>query len=136
MGLFNTFFGELETYQSNHYGYYNRDGLVMAYKALPDGIKKYLLPVNRYKLWRGCDGLSETRAVSFSTNKGIAHLFGVYVIPFSELESYDGLIDTEKAGKLKRRLKLDFSISDDEGEVIVFAPKWRATLNLTNYFVS
>ena len=133
------FLQELETYQSNHYGYYNRSSLVDAYNNLPIGIKKYLIPdPKRLKnLWRGCDGLSETRAVSFTQNKGIAHLFGAYVIPFKELESYEGLIDSERAHKLARRLSLDFGIGDDEGEVIVIQPKWNSNLesNLRQYFV-
>lgn len=132
-----TFLQEMETYQSNHYGYYNRGLLVSAYTNLPLGIKKYLVPDEKRlkSLWRGCDGLSETRAISFTSNKGIAHLFGAYVIPFNELKSYGGLVDTEKTQKLITRLGLKFSIGDDEGEVIVIQPKWKSTLNLRQYFV-
>jgi hypothetical protein len=134
------FLEELQDYQSNHFGYYPRDLLVAAYKNLPAGIKTYLRPKDAKikKLWRGCDGLSETRAISFTTNKGIAHLFGAYVIPFTELASYEGLIDTEQARKLTRRLGYDFSISDDEGEVIAVAIKWQPYLeqHLRQYLVA
>lgn len=134
------FLEELATYQSNHYGYYPRDLLVKTYHELPQGIKTYLTPTDnkRRKLWRGCDGLSETRAVSFTTNKGIAHLFGAYVIPFTMVSSYLGLIDTEQARKLKNRLGYDFSISDDEGEVIAINIQWHNSLekNLRQYLVA
>lgn len=140
MGTIAKFLEELQTYQSNHYGYYPRDLLVQAYKDLPQGIKKYIAPSPEKirKLWRGCDGLSETRAVSFTTNNGIAHLFGAYVIPFTEIASFAGLIDTEKASKLSKRLGYDFSISDDEGEVIAIEIKWHSYLekNLRRYLVA
>ncbi len=133
------FLEQLATYQSNHYGYYDRTALVTAYKNLPPGIKKYIAPSPEKvkKLWRGCDGLSETRAVSFTTNKGIAHLFGAYVIPFTEISSFDGLIDTEKARKLNAKLGYDFPIGDDEGEVIAMNIKWQSYLekNLRRYLV-
>lgn len=134
------FFEEIEAYQSNHYGYYPRDLLVKAYQNLPQGIKKYLMPPQDKvkRLWRGCDGLSETRAISFTTNRGIAHLYGAYVIPFSELTSYLGLIDTEKASKLNDRLGYKFNIGDDEGEVIVIQAVWNPKLekNLRQYLVA
>jgi hypothetical protein len=133
------FLEELQTYQSNHYGYYPRDLLVQAYHNLPKGIKTYLTPTDnkRRKLWRGCDGLSETRAVSFTTNKGIAHLFGAYVIPFTMVSSYLGLIDTEAARKLNRKLGYGFEISDDEGEVLAINIQWHPSLekNLRQYLV-
>ena len=139
MNTISKFMEELETYQSNHYGYYDRNSLVNAYNNLPQGIKKYLNPKeSKLKLlWRGCDGLSETRAVSFTSNRGIAHLFGVYVIPFKELKGYTGLISSEQARKLNHRLGLKFSIADDEGEVVVIQPFWNEDLNsnLRQYFV-
>ena len=134
------FLEELSTYQSNHYGYYDRTKLVETYDRLPDSIKKYLLPNPKLlqNLWRGCDGLSELRAISFTPNKGVAHIFGVYVIPFQELKSYGGLIDTEKSRKLADRLKCEFEIGDDEGEVIVIRPIWKDNLEsrLRQYFVT
>ena len=131
------FLEQLEIYQSNHYGHYDRSFLVNAYENLNPGIKKYLLPKQTKSLWRGCDGLSETRAISFTTNKGIAYLFGAYVIPFTELKSYSGLIDTAQAQKLIDRLGLKFHVGDDEGEVIVIKPVWNKSLasNLRQYFV-
>jgi len=133
------FFKEITFYQSNHYGYYNRSALVDAFNNLPSGIKKYLLPDEKrlQSLWRGCDGLSETRVVSFTSNKGIAHLFGAYVIPFKELESYSGLVDTAKLRKLNDRLGYKFNIGDDESEVLVIQPIWNKKLssNLRQYFV-
>ena len=133
------FFKEINLHQSNNYGYYDKGRLVDAYTKLPSEVKKYLLPnpekLNR--LWRGCDGLEETRVISFTHNKGLAHLFGVYVIPFKEIESYFGLIDTERAQKLSHRLRYKTEIGDDEGEVIVILPVWKPTLraNLRKYFV-
>jgi len=137
MGNIATFLRELATYQSNHYGYYDRSVLVNAYDNLPVGIKKYLTPNEKHlkRLWRGCDGLSEMRAISFTTNRGIAHLFGAYVIPFSELISYGGLISTEMARKLNKRLGFDLGIGDDEGEVVIIRPQWNKDLNLRQYFV-
>ena len=134
------FLGEVEHYQSNHYGFYNRVALVNAYHNLPIGLKNYLTPDSKRidRLWRGCDGLSETRAISFTTNKGVAHLFGAYVIPFGELKKYNGAIDTEKSQRLNHKLGYEFSIGDDEGEVIVVNPVWNQNLesNIRKYLVS
>lgn len=137
MDIINSFLAEIETYQSNHYGYYDRSRLVNAYRSLPEEIKRYLSPKKSLlqMLWRGCDGLSETRAISFTTSASNASIFGVYVIPFKELVNYEGLIDTEKARKLSEKIKSEHEVGDDEGEVIVIHPTWNPKLNLKSYFV-
>lgn len=131
------FLAELETYQSNHFGYYDRDQMVNAYQSLPTDIKTFLAPKKNLlqMLWRGCDGLSEVRAISFTTSASNASIFGAYVIPFKELINYDGLIDTEKARMLSEKIKSGSDIGDDEGEVIVIHPIWNPQLNLKSYFV-
>src|SRR4051812_48789405 len=105
-----SFLEELQTYQSNHYGNYDKTSFVNAYKVLPANVKRYLMPPRDWlnKLWRGADGLSEVEAISFTTNKGYAGTFGVFNIPFSELKSYGGLVCSEKARKLVAKLKLEF----------------------------
>lgn len=111
-------------YQSNH-PYYHRHALVNAYLSLPSELRDSLTPPKTLlkSLWRGCDGLSETRCISFTTNKGYAQLFGHYLIPFKEILDHDGLIDTAKVYKLSQKHK-GFDTGDDEGEVIVISPIW------------
>lgn len=135
-----SFFYEIENYQSNHYGNYNRMNLINAYDKLSNEIKKYIVPSKKrlIGLWRGCDGLSETLTISFTSNKGYAGTFGTYNIPFKELKTYKGLIDTEKVLKLSNTLakyKDMPTIGDDEGEVIVLNPIWKETLDIKQYFV-
>ncbi len=118
-----SFFYEIENYQSNHYE-----------------IKKYIFPSKKRLsgLWRGCDGLSETLAISFTSNKGYAGTFGTYNIPFNELKSYKGLIDTEKVAKMCNALakhKDMPTVGDDEGEVIVIMPIWKESLDIKKYFI-
>jgi hypothetical protein len=131
------FVHEVEIYQSNHYGYYDRNALVQNYDVLPDAAKKYLTPPSTQlkSLWRGCDGISETRAISFTSNQGYAGTFGIFNLPFSELKSYSALISTDRLLKLASRLKLHSEVGDDEGEVIVLNPVWKATLSLEKYRV-
>lgn len=128
--IYRRFFQEVETYQSNHYGAYNRLRLVAAYNALPDEVKKFLKPKSDRlnQLYRGADGLSPKPAISFS-NLNTAKLFGTFIIPFRELKTYSGLIDTEKVYKLLTTFKMNYDIGDDEGEVIVLNPDWNDHLN-------
>ncbi len=128
----NRFFNELEIYQSNHMGAYNRGGLVSAFLQLPEEIKKELLPRTTNGLFRGADGLTEKPALSFS-NHNTASIFGTYVIPFNLLQSYLGLISTSKAYRINKKYKLGFEIGDDEGEVIVLKPVWKQNINLEKY---
>lgn len=133
------FLEEIETYQSNHYGNYNRRRLIDAYNSIPIDIKKLLLPnKNKLKnLYRGCDGISENRVISFTDNKSWASYFGHYTLPFVELKSYSALIDTKKVRILLTKLKKyninNIEIGDDEGEVIVLNPIWKPNLNLDTY---
>lgn len=126
---------EIETYQSNHFGYYNRSELINAYNSIPSEIKTFLIPSRKKlkNLWRGCDGLSEDRVISFTTNKGYASIFGVYTIPFHELEKYSALIDTEKFRKLALKLHINSDVGDDEDEVLVINPIWK-NFNINKYF--
>ena len=120
------FLSEVGNYQSNHLGNYTRELLVISYLQLPSVLRDSLTPskATLKRLWRGCDGLlSEKRCVSFTTNKGYAGTFGRYVIPFKEIKTHDGLIDTAKVYKLSQKHK-GFDTGDDEGEVIVVAPIW------------
>jgi tRNA nucleotidyltransferase/poly(A) polymerase len=120
------FLNKLEEYQSNHYGNIDRNELVNAWRILPNKVKEYIKPNPKelQNLYRGADGVSPKKAFSFTNNKGYAKFFGTYVLPFSELKSYEGLISTEKVNKLIDGFKIDFSIGDDEGEVIVLNPVW------------
>lgn len=138
MNNIEAFIREIEIYQSNHYGYYNRSVLITAYNALPSQVKIYLSPPRKIltNLWRGCDGLSEILAISFTINRKYASFFGLYVIPFGELKSYSALIDTGRLLKLKDKLKIDAEIGDDEGEVIVLNPVWNSNIDLNKYMVS
>ncbi len=124
--IYRRFFQEVEEYQSNHYGAYNRKRLVAAYNNLPLEVKQFLTPKSDRlnQLYRGADGLSPKPAISFS-NMNVAPLFGAFVIPFRELKTYDGLIDTEKVYKLLTLFKMNYDIGDDEGEVIVINPDWK-----------
>jgi hypothetical protein len=118
---------EIESYQSNHYGYYDRQGLVNAYNALSGEIKSALMPTKKTLslLWRGCDGFNEKPCVSFTTNKEYAETFGHFLVPFDRLESHRGLIDTNKLLRLANKFKVHTDIGDDEGEVIVVLPSWK-----------
>ena len=126
------FLNELETYQSNHYGMYNKQQLIIAYDNLPDKIKSAITPKSLKNLYRGCDGLSNVTAISFTNNKGYADTFGAYTIPFTELALYAMVISTDKCRKMANKLKLDVDIGDDEGEVIVLAPIWKK-FNIEKY---
>lgn len=119
------FLQELEEYQSNHYGNYNRQELVDAYRQLPMTIKKYLAAKNLQNLYRGCDGLTEKPAISFTDKKSNAFIYGSFAIPFSMVKSYDAAISSEKACELNEKINTDLSIGDDENEVIVLNAKWK-----------
>ena len=125
------FLTEVEYYQSSHFGNYDRERLVNAYLMLPESIRNALRPSKQAlkKLWRGCDGLSEGRAISFTSNRGYAAIFGLYVIPFAELKGCLDMVCTEKCRKLDRK----FDVSDDEGEVIVLRPEWNARIQLEQF---
>lgn len=129
------FVNQIETYQSNHFGYYDRSELLIAHRNLPESIKYYLSPPKPIlsKLWRGCDGISEHRAISFTTNKGYASTFGAYTIPFSELKSFTGLIATDKLLRLCNRIKMQSNVGDDEGEVIVLTPVWKDGIDVKKF---
>lgn len=133
------FIDEMALYQTNNYGSYPKINLVRAYNNIPEKIKKYLTPpIKKLKnLWRGADDITEKNAISFTDNYDYAKFFGHYVIPFHELHSYSGIIDSGKALKLAEKLKVseDIPIGDDEGEVIVLNPIWKRTLDLKKYFV-
>lgn len=132
----NQFLKELEHYQSNHYGSYDRGKLVQAYQNLPQEFKNSIQPDTLKNLYRGCDGLSYREAISF-TNKNWSAFYGHYSIPFEELESYDGLIDTVKVVNYLEENNLEYEIGDDEGEIIVIEPKWKSNLEskLKDYVV-
>lgn len=135
------FFEEVESYQRNHYGTYDRQRFVEAYSLLSNEVRAFLKPPTNIlpKLWRGCDsaplGEEEKKVISFSPNKGLAHLFGYYVIPFKELIAYGALISSEKCVILAERLFKDINIGDDEGEVFVVLPRWKPTLDVNKYRV-
>lgn len=132
-----TFSKEIEKYQSNHYGLYNKSQLINTYEQLPSNIKQYLMPnKNKFNnLWRGCDGIANDIVISFTSNKQVASMFGLYVIPFGEIKSYIGAIDTEKLVLLLQKFKIKNDIGDDEGEVIILNPTWNDNLDIRKYKV-
>lgn len=122
------FIDDIEHYQSNHYGSYNRDYLVNSYHELPDNIKKIIKPSNTNNLYRGADGLSYKSAISFTDNKEYAKIFGYYLISFSALKKYDGLISTSKLVEFLDENEFEHDIGDDEGEVIVINPTYKSEI--------
>jgi len=132
--LIDSFLEEMEIYQSNHYGSYNRLRLVRAYEKLPPNFKKEIYPTKVSDLARGADGLSYKPAMSFTASKW-ASFYGVYTIPFHEIESYTGLIDTSRLVKYIQKNKISADIGDDESEVVVIEPVWKKGLEkrMKNY---
>lgn len=119
------FLEEVSWYQSNHYGTYDTTTLFNAYMMLPEEIKMFITMKRSKPLYRGCDGISPKAVSSFTTNPKVAEVFGAFVIPFSEVESHQGIISTERIYKLMNKFKLDYPIGDDEGEFLVMKVKWR-----------
>jgi len=129
--LIEKFFDEVEIYQSNHYGAYNRNRLSRAYHVLPDYFKKTIAPNPMLikKLWRGADGIvNNYGAISFTDKRSNAAFYGTFAFPFSELQSYGGLIDTHKVVLFATKYKIPVEIGDDENEVIVIDPVWKPGL--------
>lgn len=134
--LIERFIDEVERYQSNHYGSYNRNRLSKAYHGLPDYFKQSIMPKKVSNLYRGADGVSgDYGAISFTDNRNNAFFYGIYAIPFHELQSYDGLIDTHKIVQFITKYKIQSDVSDDENEVIVINPVWKENIEdrLENY---
>ena len=129
------FIENIEYYQSNHLDTYNRNELVISYNNLPEEIKILIKPNTTKYLYRGADGLDNKQAISFTKNKSYADTFGIYTIPITELNSYTGLIDTQKLVRFLNKNKFDHDIGDDEGEVIVLNPTYKNNLikNIENF---
>lgn len=122
---------QMECYQSNHYGSYNRELLVEAYDILPIDIKEKISRTPK-GLFRGCDSYCDDKtfktecanktlpALSFSTNKSLVNtIYGNAKSYYDICGSYSNSIDTSKLIKLLKKLKIDHCIGDDEGEVIL-----------------
>jgi hypothetical protein len=116
------FVNQVEAYQSNHYGTFNRDNLVESYHKLPDSIKEKIKPITTKNLFRGSDGISYKSAISFTKNQDYAKMFGVYAFPFKVVKENKGLIDTKRLSALLSKMRIANEIGDDEGEVIVIEP--------------
>lgn len=131
------FLNKLEAYQSNYYDNIDKNDLVNAWRILHLKAKEYIKPNPKElnNLYRGADEVLSKKAVSFTSNKNYAKLSGTYVLPFSELQSYEGLISKKRVNKLIDGFKIDFSISDHEGEVIVLNPVWKK-FDIEKYRVS
>ena len=127
--LIREFLAEVDNYQENHFGHYPRGRLVNSYRDLPDELKIRLTPARtkQNRLWHCCDGFSEKRCISFSTDKD--YLRAAYRVPFREIKSHSGLIDIGEVYKLSLRHE-GFEIGDDEREVIVISPVWSDSLEL------
>jgi hypothetical protein len=133
------FIEQVEIYQSNHYGGYNRNLLAKRYGQLPDYFKKQISPKKSYAYWRGADGISgDYGAISFTDRRANAGFYGHYTIPFSELHSFTGVIDTGKLRAFIDKYKIDSDVGDDENEIIVIDPVWKPGLpsRLDNYVYS
>ena len=84
------FANNIEEYQSNNYGMFNRDKLVESYLKLPDSIKKKIEPKSTKDLFRGADSFdSKKSAISFSKTKDYASFFGAYTIPFDVIRKHE-----------------------------------------------
>jgi hypothetical protein len=116
------FVNQVEAYQSNHYGTFNRDNLVKSYHKLPDSIKEKIKPITTKNLFRGADGTSYKSAISFAKNQDYAKMFGAYAFPFKVVKENKGLIDTKRLSALLNKMRILNEIGDDEGEVIVIEP--------------
>ena len=116
------FVNQVEAYQSNHYGTFNRDNLVESYHKLPDSIKEKIKPISTKNLFRGADGTSYKSAISFTKNQDYAKMFGTYTFPFKVVKENKGLIDTKRLSALLSKMRIANEIGDDEGEVIVIEP--------------
>ncbi len=122
------FMEEVAWYQSNHYGSYDTTALFDAYVALPDDAKAFITVKRAKPLFRGCDGVSPKAVSSFTTNPKVAEVFGAFVIPFTEVQSHQGIISTDRIYKLMNKFKLDYQIGDDEGEFLVMKVEWKEGL--------
>ena len=116
------FVNQVEAYQSNHYGTFNRDNLVESYHKLPDSIKEKIKPITTKNLFRGADGISYKSAISFTKNQDYAKMFGAYAFPFKVVKENKGLIDTKRLSALLNKMRIANEIGDDEGEIIVIEP--------------
>jgi hypothetical protein len=123
--LIEKFIDEIEQYQSNHYGSYNRYRLVKAYRALPDYFKKAISPTRYKNYWRGADGVTDSVAISFTDKRANAGFYGHYAIPISELQSWTGMIDTHRLRVFIDRYKIRTDVGDDENEIVVIEPVWK-----------
>ncbi len=125
------FVDQMECYQSNHYGSYNRDLLVEAYDLLPIDIKDKISRTPK-GLFRGSDSYCDEKtfktecanktlpALSFSSNKSLVNaIYGNAKSYYDVCASYSNSIDTSKLVKLLGKLKIEHRIGDDEGEVIL-----------------
>jgi len=119
------FFEDMLSYQRSN----NKAGLASSYDKLPDSFKAAIYPSKKRlnSLFRGDDGKSEETAISWTSKKHIAKLFGYFVYPFAAVLSFNGAIDTPKLFSLVKSTELeDWGIGDDEDEVILLNVKWKS----------
>lgn len=137
-GLFNLFLEEMADYQSNHYDTYNRSLLVEAYNNLPDNIKAFISTNRIGGLYRGCDGAGnpEKPAISFTKEEKFARFFGTFAVPSSEIQLYLAAIRSDRVSLLSHKIKSQYEIGDDEGEIIILGVVWKSGIENrleTNY---
>jgi len=130
---------QVEMYQSNHFGSYDKSVLLATFLSLPEALRSKLSRSAR-GLLRGSDlyynasNFSDfcsdktALALSFTPSHGVASLFGT-VCAFKDIcESYQHSLDLGKLLKLIRKFKIPHEIGDDEGEVILFNVVYRKAM--------
>lgn len=121
------FYRAMENYQASDY---DKTGFREAYDALPEEVKLAIAHPKRglEKLWRGSDSQQHGEpAISWTSSRGWARMFGSNIFPFTDLASFDAAIATDRVRALAENVDglSDYEISDDEGEVIVLGARWK-----------
>lgn len=130
---------EVEAYQDNHFGWYDKQKLVDAFMKLPEDVRMKFYRAPR-GLWRGSDYYNSDHnfdeycsgktvpALSFTNNEGVANIFGAPKQYHDICVSFDESMDTSKLAKELNRRRIEHSIGDDEGEVILMGVRYRQTM--------
>lgn len=130
---------EVEAYQDNHFGWYDKQKLYDAFTKLPEEFRMKFYRAPR-GLWRGSDYYNNDHnfadycagklvpALSFTNNEGVANIFGTPKKYHDICVSFDESLDTSKLAKELNRRRIDHSIGDDEGEVILMGVRYRQTM--------
>lgn len=130
---------EVEAYQSNHYGYYDKQKLVDAFKSVEEDVRDRFFRAPR-SLMRGSDHYYNTSnfeeycagqtatALSFTANAGVAQLFGPVRTYHEICSAIEDSLDVTKFVKELRRRRIPNEVNSDEGEVILMGVQYRKSM--------